>query len=52
MELSSSPYPQNIVFSFTALSDDGFTRVLAFLEYKFLRRSKVYLKADNTRWHA
>jgi predicted porin len=34
----------------TALPDDGFTRVLAFLEYKFSRRSKVYLEADNTRW--
>lgn len=34
----------------TALPDDGFTRVLAFLEYKFSRRSKVYLELDSTRW--
>lgn len=34
----------------TALSDDGFNRVLAFLEYKFSRRSKVYLELDNTHW--
>jgi predicted porin len=34
----------------TALPDDGFNRVLAFVEYKFSRRSKVYLELDGTRW--
>jgi predicted porin len=34
----------------TALPDDGFKRLLAFAEYKFSRRSKVYLELDNTRW--
>lgn len=34
----------------TALADDGFQRVLAFLEYKLSRRSKVYLEFDTTRW--
>ena len=34
----------------TALPADGFGRVLAFLEYKFSKRSKVYLELDNTRW--
>ena len=34
----------------TALPDDGFGRVLAFLEYKFSKRSKLYLELDNTRW--
>jgi predicted porin len=34
----------------TALSDDGFKRLIAFVEYKFSRRTKVYLELDNTRW--
>nr|WP_315183999.1 porin [uncultured Albidiferax sp.] len=34
----------------TNLADDGFNRVLAYLEYKFSRRSKVYLELDTTRW--
>lgn len=34
----------------TALADDGFKRLLAYLEYKFSRRSKVYLELDNTHW--
>ena len=34
----------------TAVADDGFNRVLAYLEYKFSRRSKVYLELDNTHW--
>ena len=34
----------------TAQPDDGFRRVIAFLEYKFSRRSKVYLELDSTRW--
>jgi predicted porin len=34
----------------TAQDDDGFQRVLMFLEYKLSRRSKVYLELDNTRW--
>jgi predicted porin len=34
----------------SALPDDGFGRALAFLEYKFSKRSKVYLELDNTRW--
>jgi predicted porin len=33
-----------------ALPDDGFKRLLAFVEYKFSRRSKVYLELDSTRW--
>lgn len=34
----------------TALPNDGFSRVLAFLEYKLSRRSKIYLELDTTRW--
>jgi predicted porin len=34
----------------TAQADDGFQRVLAFLEYKLSRRSKVYLELDTTHW--
>lgn len=34
----------------TALPDDGFRRLLAFAEYKFSKRSKVYLELDNTKW--
>ena len=34
----------------TAQADDGFKRLLAFLEYKFSKRSKVYLELDNTQW--
>lgn len=31
-------------------ADDGFQRVLAFVEYKFSRRSKVYVELDTTKW--
>jgi predicted porin len=34
----------------TALPDDGFKRLLAFLEYKLSKRSKIYLELDNTKW--
>lgn len=34
----------------TGQADDGFKRLLAFVEYKFSRRSKVFLEFDNTRW--
>lgn len=34
----------------TAQPDDGFSRVLAFVEYKFSRRTKAYLELDTTRW--
>ncbi len=34
----------------TGQADDGFKRLLAFVEYKFSRRSKVFLELDNTRW--
>jgi len=34
----------------TAQADDGFNRLLAFVEYKFSRRSKVFVELDITRW--
>ena len=34
----------------TGQADDGFNRLLAFVEYKFSRRSKVFLELDTTRW--
>ncbi|MBI2771448.1 MAG: porin [Burkholderiales bacterium] len=34
----------------TGQADDGFRRLLAFVEYKFTKRSKVYLELDSTRW--
>jgi predicted porin len=34
----------------TAHADDGFTRVMGFLEYKFSKRTIVFLEADATRW--
>ncbi|WP_298933479.1 porin [uncultured Ramlibacter sp.] len=34
----------------TGMTDDGFNRLLAFVEYKFSRRSKVYLELDSTHW--
>lgn len=34
----------------TGQTDDGFGRLLAFVEYKFSRRSKVFLELDTTRW--
>ena len=34
----------------TAQADDGFNRLLAFAEYKFSRRSKVFVELDTTRW--
>ena len=30
--------------------DDAFNRVIAFLEYKFSRRTRVFLELDPTRW--
>jgi predicted porin len=35
----------------TAQPDDGFKRLLAFVEYKFSRRTKVYVEMDTTRWN-
>lgn len=34
----------------TAQADDGFNRLLAFMEYKFSRRSRVFLELDTTHW--
>ena len=34
----------------TGQKDDGFNRLLAFVEYKFSRRSKVFVELDTTRW--
>lgn len=34
----------------TTQADDGFNRLLAFVEYKFSRRSKVFLELDTTHW--
>lgn len=34
----------------TAQADDGFKRLLTFVEYKFSRRSKVFLELDTTNW--
>ncbi|MDB5931736.1 MAG: putative transrane outer rane porin signal peptide protein, partial [Polaromonas sp.] len=34
----------------TAQADDGFNRLLAFAEYKFSRRSRVFLELDTTHW--
>ncbi|MES2941005.1 MAG: porin [Pseudomonadota bacterium] len=34
----------------TAQADDGFGRLVAFLEYKFSKRSKVFLELDATHW--
>lgn len=34
----------------TAQADDGFQRLLTFVEYKLSRRSKVFLELDTTRW--
>lgn len=34
----------------TAQADDGFGRLVAFLDYKFSKRSKVFLELDTTRW--
>ncbi|MDB5929983.1 MAG: putative transrane outer rane porin signal peptide protein [Polaromonas sp.] len=34
----------------TAQADDGFNRLLAFAEYKFSRRSRVFLELDKTHW--
>jgi predicted porin len=34
----------------TAQADDGFNRLLAFVEYKFSRRSRVFLELDTTHW--
>ena len=31
-------------------ADDGFNRLLAFVEYKFTRRSRVFLELDTTHW--
>lgn len=34
----------------TALADDGFKRLLAFVEYKFSKRSRIFLELDTTHW--
>ena len=34
----------------TAAVDDGFNRVVSFLEYKLSKRSKLYAELDYTRW--
>jgi predicted porin len=34
----------------TAQADDGFNRLLAFVEYKFSRRSRVFVELDTTHW--
>ncbi len=34
----------------TGQADDGFKRLLAFVDYKLSRRSKVFLEMDATRW--
>ena len=34
----------------TAQADDGFNRLLAFAEYKFSKRSKLFLELDTTDW--
>lgn len=34
----------------TAQADDGFNRLLAFVEYKFSKRSKVFVELDTTHW--
>lgn len=34
----------------TGQADDGFRRLLAFVEYKFSRRSKVFVELDTTKW--
>ena len=34
----------------TAQADDGFIRLIGFIDYKLSARSKVYLELDTTRW--
>lgn len=34
----------------TALANDGFGRLMVFVEYKLSRRSKVFVELDSTRW--
>jgi len=34
----------------TGQADDGFRRLIAFVEYKFSRRSKVFVELDTTKW--
>jgi predicted porin len=34
----------------TGQADDGYNRLITFLEYKLSRRSKVFLELDHTRW--
>lgn len=34
----------------TASLDDGFSRLMGFVEYKFSKRTRAYLELDNTRW--
>ncbi len=36
----------------TGQVDDGFNRLLTFVEYKFSKRSKVFVELDSTRWKA
>jgi predicted porin len=35
----------------TASADDGFTRVISFLEYSLSKRTVVFLEGDATAWH-
>lgn len=34
----------------TGLNDDGFTRLIGFLDYSLSRRTKLYLEMDTTKW--
>jgi predicted porin len=34
----------------TGLADDGFGRLITFVEYKLSKRSKAYVELDHTRW--
>ena len=34
----------------TALADDGFNRLMAYAEYKFSRRTRIYAELDSTQW--
>jgi predicted porin len=36
----------------TGLQADGYTRAVAFAEYKLSRRTKLYAELDRTQWRA
>jgi predicted porin len=40
----------NVKRTRTAAVDDGFNRVVSFLEYKLSKRSKLYAELDHTKW--